>query len=337
MTLASAALAGLQTELAAPRALLRARGLCKVHPDGTAAVRDVDLDLGDGMFGLLGPNGAGKSTLLAMLVLALEPTAGDIRYELADGSERSASRVPDRPAIRSALGFLPQDFRPLAALTGREFLVHCSELRRPDRSRAEHRRRADRWLEAVGLERAGGRRAGAYSGGMQRRLGLAQALIHEPRLLIVDEPTAGLDPEERMRFRNLIAEVAERTAVVLSTHIVEDVEATCPRVAVQWAGRLCFDGAPTALLRRAVGVLWRLPEAAPVPPTAQALGLRADGRGGVERLVRAGERPPGAVEHAPHLEDAYAALLAELGGATALAALDSSAELPSTAAGEAAP
>ncbi len=300
--------------------LLSARGLRKVHGDGTEALRGVDLELGGGMLGLLGPNGAGKSTLLSILVLALEPTAGELSYATADGSTLSAARSGDRPAIRGLLGYLPQDFRPPAGLTGREFLEHCGALRLPRVRRAELRDRADRLLHAVGLENAADRRALRYSGGMQRRLGLAQALIHEPRLLVVDEPTAGLDPEERMRFRNLIAEVAERTAVVLSTHIVEDVEATCPRVAVLWAGRLGFDGSPAELLRRAVGTLWRLPEDVPLPPGAQSLGLRAAERG-LERLVRSAIPPAGGVRHEPHLEDAYAALLAELGGDAALAAL----------------
>ena len=197
----------------------------------------------------------------------------------------------------------------------------------PRLGRAALRARAAELLHAVGLDSAADRRAASYSGGMQRRLGLAQALVHTPRLVIVDEPTAGLDPEERMRFRNLIAEVAERTAVVLSTHIVEDVEATCPRVAVLWAGRLGFDGSPAELLRRSLDTLWRLPEAAPLPPGAQSLGLRAAEGGGLERLVRSAVRPDGAVTHAPHLEDAYAALLAELGGQAALAALDAEAAL----------
>src|SRR5258705_3968691 len=196
--------------------LLLARGLRKVHGDGTQALCGVDLELGGGMLGLLGPNGAGKSTLLWILVLALEPTEGELPSTPADGSTLSAARRGDRPAIRGLLGYLAQDFRPPAGLTGREFLEHCGALGMPRLRRAALRARAAELLAAVGLDGSAERRAISYSGGMQRRLGLAQAMIHEPRLLIVDEPTAGLDPEERMRFRNLIAEVAERTAVILS-------------------------------------------------------------------------------------------------------------------------
>ena len=301
--------------------LLSARGLRKVHSDGTEALRGVDLALAGGMLGLLGPNGAGKSTLLSILVLALESTAGELSYTAANGDLLSAARSADRPAIRGLLGYLPQDFRPPAGLTGREFLEHCGALRMPKLRRAALRARAAELLVAVGLDAAADRRAISYSGGMQRRLGLAQAMIHAPRLLIVDEPTAGLDPEERMRFRNLIAEVAESTAVILSTHIVEDVEATCPRVAVLWAGRLGFDGPPAELLRRAVGTLWILPGDALLPPGARSLGLRAAEGGGLERLVRSDVPVAGGTRHEPHLEDAYAALLAELGGDAAIAAL----------------
>ena len=143
-------------------------------------------------------------------------------------------------------------------------------------------------LAGVGLSDAARRPAGTYSGGMQRRLGIAQAIIHSPRLLVVDEPTAGLDPEERIRFRGLVSEVAENTAVLLSTHIVEDVEATCPRLAVIGRGRLLFDGSPTELLRRAAGRLWRVPAGVPLPAGAAGGELpgRPPGGRGAGRLFR---------------------------------------------------
>ncbi|MEO8505288.1 MAG: ATP-binding cassette domain-containing protein [Acidobacteriota bacterium] len=296
--------------------VLRVRNLRKTHSDGTEALRGIDLELGGGMYGLLGPNGAGKTTLLSILVLALEPTAGELLYRSPD-RDLDASRLADRSTIRALLGYLPQDFRPLALLSGREYLEHCASLRQPSEPRSARRARASDLLRSVGLEGAAERPAGKYSGGMMRRLGLAQALIHRPRLLIVDEPTAGLDPEERMRFRNLVAEVAEHTSVILSTHIVEDVEATCPRLGVLWNGRLHFDGSPADLLRRATGKLWRLPEQAPLPPGAETLGMRAAVLGH-ERLVRAEQAPERGTAHTPHLEDAYAALLSELGGAAAI-------------------
>ena len=161
----------------------------------------------------------------------------------------SMRRGRARAAIRRRIGYLPQDFPPIGHLTGREYLTHCARLREVPLGR-----RALAGGSGAGggggARRAADRAAGEYSGGMQRRLGIAQALIHSPRLLVVDEPTAGLDPEERIRFRSLITEVAESTTVLLSTHIVEDVEATCPRLGVIAGGTVLFDGSPTELLRR---------------------------------------------------------------------------------------
>jgi ABC-type multidrug transport system ATPase subunit len=229
---------------------VRIRALRKVYGDGTEALRGVDLELGRGMLGLLGPNGAGKTTFLSILVLELAPTGGELRF-----GELDAARGPDRGGIRRRIGYLPQGYQPVPSLTGREYLLHCAALRGAPASRRARRERVDGLLAAVGLERAADRRCGTYSGGMKRRLGVAQALVHSPSLLVVDEPTAGLDPEERIRFRNLVTEVAEGTTVVLSTHIVEDVEATCPRLAVIAGGRLLFDGEPGELLRRSAGAV----------------------------------------------------------------------------------
>jgi len=145
---------------------------------------------------------------------------------------------------------------------------------------------------------------------MQRRLGIAQALIHSPRLVVVDEPTAGLDPEERIRFRNLITDVAASTTVLLSTHIVEDVEATCPRLGVIAGGRLLFDGAPTELLRRAAGRLWQVPAGEPLVPGAVEVTHRTDRQGGIERVVYSEAPVPGGTPRRPTLEESYAAFLA---------------------------
>lgn len=218
-------------------------GLTKTYADGTEALKGVSLTLDQGMFGLLGPNGAGKTTFLSILVLALEPSAGRRVYDGLD-----AARPALRAEIRRRIGYLPQDYHPLPHLTGEEYLLHCAHLR--GMGGVGLRGRVRELIASVGLAEAARRPAGTYSGGMQRRLGIAQALIHSPRLLVVDEPTAGLDPEERIRFRGLIGEVAESTAVLLSTHIVEDVEATCPRLAVIARGRLLFDGSPTEILRQ---------------------------------------------------------------------------------------
>ena len=225
--------------------MIELRNVTKTYSDGHHALRGVDLTLGEGMFGLLGPNGAGKTTLLSILVLAVEPTSGTRRYDGAD-----PARGADRARIRSSIGYLPQDFQPIRYLTGFEYLVHCARIRGTTLSRKEIDRRARQLLEAVDLQDAAGRASGEYSGGMRRRLGIAQALIHSPRLLVIDEPTAGLDPEERIRFRNLIAEVSDHVAVLLSTHICEDIEATCDRVGVLAGGRIIFDGAPDELFER---------------------------------------------------------------------------------------
>jgi ABC-2 type transport system ATP-binding protein len=223
--------------------MISLRAISKTYADGRAALRNVDLQIGEGMYGLLGPNGAGKTTLLSILVLAVEPSSGSRTYF---GLDASAAR--NRPRIRSLIGYLPQDFHSIGHLNGLEYLLYCAELRRVALTRKEIERRARMLLDAVGLSEAGARRSGTYSGGMRRRLGVAQALIHTPKLVVVDEPTAGLDPDERIQFRNLIAEVAEETAVLLSTHIAEDVEATCERIAVVDEGRLLFDGETSAFL-----------------------------------------------------------------------------------------
>ncbi len=285
--------------------MIKLVGLQKTYADGTQALRGVDLRLDRGMVGLLGPNGAGKTTFLSMLVLALEPTAGRRVYDGLD-----AARARSRPAIRASIGYLPQDYRPLAGLSGREYLHHLARLRGVPLDRRALERRVRDLLAAVGLAEAADRRAIEYSGGMQRRLGVAQAIIHSPRLLVVDEPTAGLDPEERIRFRTLIAEVAEKTAVLLSTHIVEDVEATCPRLVVIGRGRLLFDGTPTRLLEGANGRLFRLPVGIPLPPEAVEVTHRADRLGAIERVVYSETPIEGAAPRPAGLEEAYGAFLA---------------------------
>jgi ABC-2 type transport system ATP-binding protein len=279
--------------------------LAKTYADGTRALRGVSLAFDRGMLGLLGPNGAGKTTFLSILTLALEPSSGRRVYDGLD-----ASRASLWPAIRRRIGFLPQDYRPLGHLTGREYLLHMARLRGVPLGRADLARRVDELLAAVGLTQAAKRLSGEYSGGMQRRLGVAQALIHSPRLLVVDEPTAGLDPEERIRFRGLISEVAERTAVLLSTHIVEDVEATCPRLAIIARGRLLFDGPPGDLLRAADGHLWQVAADVSLPERAAEVTFRSDHRGMVERVVWSPEPIPGAQLRPATLEESYGAFLA---------------------------
>lgn len=296
--------------------MIEMEDITKTYADGLQALKGVSISLDQGMFGLLGHNGAGKTTFLSILVLALEPTSGRRVYDGLDAADRQA-----RSQIRRRIGYLPQDFAPIGHLTGREYLAHCARLREVPLGRTELRRRIGELIEAVGLERAADRWAGEYSGGMKRRLGIAQAILHSPRLLVVDEPTAGLDPEERIRFRSLITEVAESTTVLLSTHIVEDVEATCPRLGVIAGGTMLFDGSPTELLRRANGRLWQVPAGDPMSagaPGAVEVTRRADRQGGVERVVYCEEPIPGATPRRPTLEESYAAFLALQGIETPL-------------------
>ena len=214
------------------------QGLVKIHPGPVCALKGIDLDVPGGMFGLLGPNGAGKSTLMSIVAGLVEPTAGTVRL---DGED-----IVARPEfVRARLGYLPQDFGFYPELSGRamlEFLLRLKGISGP-RGR---RLLADELLERVNLADAAKRKVGGYSGGMRQRLGLAQAIAGDPRILIVDEPTAGLDPEERQRFYRLLAELAVGRVVLLSTHIVDDVATLCPRLAVIKSGTVVADTTPSA-------------------------------------------------------------------------------------------
>jgi len=210
--------------------MLTVRGLVKIYPGPVAALRGVDLDVPKGMFGLLGPNGAGKSTLMNILAGLLEPTAGE-----ATLNGRDILAHPEQ--LWPKLGYLPQEFGFYPHLTGAQMLTYLLELKGVTAPGGTKKLVAD-LLERVNLSFAAKRKVKGYSGGMRQRLGIAQALAGDPELIIVDEPTAGLDPEERLRFYHLLAELAEDRIVVLSTHIVEDVAVLCPRFAVIRGGRL---------------------------------------------------------------------------------------------------
>lgn len=280
------------------------RNLVKTYADGTTALKGVDLCLRRGMFGLLGPNGAGKTTLLSILTLSQEPSQGQRSYFGLD------DRASHRAEIRAMVGYLPQEFEPIGDLTGRETLLYCAALRQVPLARRPMRKRVETLLEAVELGPAGDRRSGGYSGGMKRRLGLAMALVHSPRFLVVDEPTAGLDPEERIRFRNLITSLADEIPVLLSTHIVEDIEATCARIGILAAGRLLFDGAPGEILREVEGNLWQTPLSDEPPAGARKLRDRIDEEGAAGHLVYHRQASAGWRPVLPTLEDAYEVFLA---------------------------
>lgn len=275
---------------------------------GHQAVAEVGLKLGPGIVGLLGPNGAGKSTLMRVLSTLARATSGRVLWRGED-----IARKPD--ALRTELGYLPQDFGVYEALSAREFLAFLATVKGlPARAVAA---RVDECLEMVGLHDVADRRLGDYSGGMRQRVGIAQALLNDPRLLIVDEPTVGLDPEERVRFRHLLAELAGQRLVILSTHIVSDIEASAGELAVMAGGQLRFHGTPEALIAGAQGHVWDWTVSAEqlADVRAKFRVSRAQRRAhGVEVRV-VGERAPSddATPVAADLEDAYLWLLHRTG------------------------
>jgi ABC-2 type transport system ATP-binding protein len=226
--------------------MLAIENVTKRFSRGVTAVEDFSLTLDQGILGLLGPNGAGKTTLMQMVATVTQPTAGTISY---DG--QSIAAHPE--VIRERLGFLPQDFGVYDSLTAYEFLSYIGALKG-----IHSRKRVLEMLELVNLHTEAHRTAATFSGGMRQRLGIAQALLNNPDILIVDEPTAGLDPEERVRFRNLLSEIGAGKLVILSTHIVSDVEAVATHVAVMNRGRLVQCSTPDALLRTTAGHVWEV-------------------------------------------------------------------------------
>src|SRR5580698_3811694 len=279
--------------------------LTKRYSGGVQALSNVSLTLGSGVLGLLGPNGAGKSTLMRILATITQPTSGKIFWNNSE-----VARDPD--ALRNVLGYLPQDFGVYPNLSALEFLEYLAAVK--GIAAAPARRRISELLDLVNLTEAAKRPLGGYSGGMRQRVGIAQALLNDPQLLIVDEPTAGLDPEERLRFRNLLSELSGERLVILSTHIVSDVEAVATEIAILSHGQLLAHDSPEALLSEVTGKIWEV-----VVPSANLPALRAKHlvsntahrSDGVHARVVADSAPaPGARAVEPSLEDAYLAALA---------------------------
>lgn len=282
------------------------QSLTKTYPKGVRALDGVTLEIGEGMFGLLGPNGAGKTTLMSILATLAKPTSGTAKVDGWDVSDPE-----QRWLVKSVLGYLPQELGLYPELTVEEFLAYMATLK-GFHHRQARRVEVNRLIAAVGLEGVSDRKTKALSGGMRRRLGIAQALIGDPRLLIVDEPTAGLDPAERVRFRTLLANLAADRVVILSTHIVEDVAATCRDLAVLMQGRVVFRGSPAELNDYARGSVWelRLPPGTPPDPRWRVVTSVAEHDGTRLRIV--GPKPtPDATEAAPGLEEGYLKLLAD--------------------------
>lgn len=267
-----------------------------------AALDDVTIDLPAGMIGLLGSNGAGKTTLMRILCGIIPPTRGRVLVDGHDLADASARR-----ALKRTLGYLPQDIEPYPNLNPIEFLDYIGILKGIASADAR-KTQANELIERVGLTDARKRRIGGFSGGMRRRVGIAQALMGDPRLLVVDEPTAGLDPEERMRFRTLLASLGEHRTVILSTHILDDVAQTCPYVFVLRHGRKAFDGPTAGLVDEARGRTWlTAPRTVPLPEDATVVNAITTPEGTRYRIVT--DTPPGDAEPVePSLEDGYMAL-----------------------------
>ena len=230
-------------------ATLTISGLSKTYPNGVRALSDVSLAIPTGMFGLLGPNGAGKSTLMRTLATLQDADAGSVRLGDVDV-------LRDKPAVRRILGYLPQDFGVYPKVSAEEMLDHFARLKgiAPGTTRRDV---VAALLRRTNLYDVRRKALGSFSGGMRQRFGIAQALIGNPRLVIVDEPTAGLDPEERVRFHNLLAEIGENVVVILSTHIVSDVSDLCDHMAIIDKGRVLLSGGPAMLTRRLDGRVWQ--------------------------------------------------------------------------------
>ena len=290
--------------------MLEIQNLVKVYPGAVAALQGVSLRVPLGMFGLLGPNGSGKSTLMRILAGLLEPTSGRV---VLDGVDIVAE--PQR--VWPQLGHLPQAFGFYPNLTGEEMLTHMLRLKGVAAPRGAPKLCAE-LLERVNLTAAAKRKVKTYSGGMRQRLGIAQAISGDPVLVIVDEPTAGLDPEERVRFYRLLAELAENRTILLSTHIVEDVAMLCPRFAVIRQGRLLATTTPGEAREALAGTMFEgevaraeLEELAATHLVTQA--HLVEGRNRVRLHLPAGAAPPGFAAALPTLEDAYLVLTRSAG------------------------
>jgi ABC-2 type transport system ATP-binding protein len=279
------------------------RSLTKTYRRNLTALDGIDLDIGTGMVGLLGANGAGKTTLLRILAGILPASSGTI---LVDGHDL---RTPEgKRVVKRDLGYLPQDLGIYPDLTARGFLDYIAVLKGMDGKRERHAA-IESVLSLVGLDSVADRRLKTFSGGMKRRVGIAQALLNRPGLLIVDEPTAGLDPEERVRFRTLLSSLAADRTVLLSTHIVEDVASTSQDLAVLARGRVLYSGSAVGLAATATDRVWTLARTGPPPEDAVVVSVIHRGDAAEYRLIADYQPDAAAVPARAGLEDGYMALM----------------------------
>jgi ABC-type multidrug transport system ATPase subunit len=279
---------------------LTVKNLGKQYKSDFWGLRDFSLVIKPGILGLLGPNGAGKSTFIRMLATITKPTSGTISWNDSD-----IVKSPD--ILRDVLGYLPQDFGVYPNLSAVEFLEYMAAIKGLDAVSAK--RRIDELLQLTNLVEAAKRPLGGYSGGMKQRVGIAQALLNDPQLLIVDEPTVGLDPEERVRFRNLLSDLSGERIVILSTHIVSDVEATATQIALVNKGQLLREDAPENLLNELENKVWEWSvhsNELPILKQKHIISGAIRRSDGVQvRVVSADKPDPNAQNVSPSLEDAY--------------------------------
>ncbi len=281
--------------------MLQIRGLSKTYANGVHALKAIDLDIPRGMFGLLGPNGAGKSSLMRTIATLQDPDAGSITLDGLDV-------LADKTGARRRLGYLPQEFGTYPKVSAEAMLDHFAVLKGVT-VRAERKALVQALLEQVNLWQVRKRKLGTFSGGMRQRFGIAQALIGQPSLIIVDEPTAGLDPAERNRFLNLLAEIGENTVVILSTHIVEDVTDLCPRFAIIAGGQVRLSGEPLSAIAALDGRVWKKVlhkgELAEHEARYTVLSTRLVGGAPVIHVLSDGVPGEGFVQVSADLEDVY--------------------------------
>jgi ABC-2 type transport system ATP-binding protein len=281
-------------------------------PKAVHALNGIDLQIGSGMFGLLGPNGAGKTTFMRILAGIVNRSGGVVRVAGHDLSSESGKQ-----AVKTMLGYLPQELGMYTELSAAQFIDYMAILKGLNDPR-RRKQRVEKVLDMVGLTEAAGRKIKGFSGGMKRRVGIAQALVNDPQLLIVDEPTAGLDPEERIRFRNLLVNLAADRTVLLSTHIVEDIGQTCRDLAVIARGKVLFRGSPAQLMQAAAGHVWTLTTASLEKPNhgLTIVSMLHLAEGTQYRLVgEALQDHPEAQVVQPGLEDGYVWLMKSSGQA----------------------
>ncbi|TDY33324.1 ABC transporter ATP-binding protein [Janthinobacterium sp. 75] len=281
--------------------MLSIKQLNKTYANGVKAINDVSLEIPNGMFGLLGPNGAGKSSLMRTIATLQDPDSGSIHFDGVDV-------LKDKAGLRRQLGYLPQDFGVYPKVSAETLLNHFAVLKGLTEKGAR-KEAVEALLQQTNLWEARKRNLGTYSGGMRQRFGIAQALLGAPRLVIVDEPTAGLDPDERNRFLNLLAKIGEQVVVILSTHIVDDVTDLCPRMAMIVKGQVLVQGEPQAAIDTLHGKVWRrsvtTEELAQYQQTLNVLSTRLVG-GKPQINVFADSQPDsGFVQIAADLEDVY--------------------------------